>query len=238
MKNSITWVKAAKDYHNKTSEELVPFATALKNQLAIDPDVPASGIPAPLTIPIYTTNIGDLNTDVVARQTARSATLTSDELSKGSTLLHNTDILVNYIDSVCNQKFPGNIAQITTVFARFGLAPVGHGTNHKHIFRVLSVSGGSATIETPASGAGSVHHFRWSTDQVTWHQVKSTHKSTVTIINLPHDVRVYFQYDFTPPVGKGIYPTVDANAADYHWSSSISEVIPASTSTGNNPSPL
>ncbi len=239
MKNSITWVKASKDYHEKTSELLVPFATALKNQLAIDTDVPASGIPAPLTIPIYTTNIGDLNTDVVARQTTRAATLTSDELSKGSTLLHNTDILVNYIDSVCNQKFPGDVAHITTVFARFGLSPAGHGgTGHKHIFRILATAGGSATLEAPVAGVGASYHWRWSTDQVTWHPVKSTHKSTVIINNLPHDVRVYFQYDFSPPVGKGIYPTVSANADDFHWSSSISDVIKASTTTGNTPNPL
>jgi hypothetical protein len=235
MKNTITWVKAAKDYHEKSSEQLVPFGTALINQLAIDPDVPVAGIPAPLTPATYTTMISGLNTDVVARQTSRATTLTSDELSKGSTLIHNTDILVGYIDQVCNQKFPGNVAQITTVLARFGLTPVGHGTgSHKHIFRILSVAGGSATVEAPAEGAGSVHHWRWSTDQATWHQVKSTHKAVVTIINLPHDVRVYFQYDFSPPVGKGVYPTVDANAADVHWSSSISEVIPASTTTGNN----
>ena len=179
--------------------------------------------------------IAGLNTDVVARQTSHTITLTSDELGKASTLIHNTDILVNYIDSVCNQKFAGNVTQITTVLARFGLAPVGHGHgSHKHIFRVLATAGGSATVESPTHGAGSIHHWRWSTDQVTWKQVKSTHKAVVTIINLPHDARAYFQYDFSPPVGKGIYPTVSGPADDFHWSSSISEVIPASTTTGNS----
>ncbi len=238
MKNTIIWVKAAKDYHNKTSEQLVPFATALINQLAIDTDVPVGGMPAPLTTATYNTMIGGLNTDVVARQTTRAATLTSDELSKGSILLHNTDILINYIESTCNQKFPGDVAHITTIFARFGLSPVGKGHGHKHIFRILSVAGGSATIEAPAVGVGATYHWRRSTDQVTWHQVKSSHKSTMIINNLPHDVRVYFQYDFSPPVGKGVYPTASANADDYHWSSSISEVIPASTTTGNTLNPL
>ena len=234
MKNAITWVKAAKDYHEKTSELLVPFCTGLINQLAVDPDVPVGGIPAPLTVPIYTGMVSDLNTGIVARQTSRSATLTSDELDKGSILLHNTDVLVNYIDSVCNQKFAGDVPHITTVFARFGLTPVGHGTNHQHIFRILRVAGRSATVEAPTGGQGSLHHWRWSIDQINWIQVKSTHKATVTITNLPQDVRVYFQYDISPPVGKGVYPTVSANADDYHWSSSISEVIPASTSTGNS----
>jgi hypothetical protein len=72
MNKSITWVKASKDYHSKTDEQLVPFCTGLKNQLAIDPDVPATGIPAPLTIISYTGNITDLNTDLVARQTSRN----------------------------------------------------------------------------------------------------------------------------------------------------------------------
>ena len=235
MKNSITWVKAAKDYHEKTSELLVPFCTALINQLGIDPDVPVNGIPAPLNVAAYHSMITGLNTDIVARQTASSATLTSDEQSKASTLLHNTDILVNYIDNVCNQKFAGDVTHITTVLARFGINPVGHGTNHKHIFKVLSVGGGSATVESPSEGQGSVHHWRWSTDQADWKQIKSTYKSVVTIINLPVDVRVYFQYDFSPNAGKGVYPTVSANVDDFHWSSPISEVIPASTTTGNAP---
>ena len=234
MKNAITWVKAAKDYHEKTSELLVPFCTSLINQLAIDPDVPVGGIPAPLSVATYNPMVSGLNTDIVARQTTRSTTLTSDELSKSSTLLHNTDILVNYIENVCNQKFVGDVPHITTVFARFGLTPVGHGTGHQHIFRILRTGAGSATVEAPAEGVGSLHHWRWSIDQLKWIQVKSTHKSIVTIINLPQDVRVYFQYDFSPPLGKGVYPTTSANADDYHWSSAISEVIPASTTTGNS----
>ena len=233
MKNAITWVKAAKDYHEKTSELLVPFCTGLINQLSIDPDVPVGGIPAPLTVSIYTGMISGLNTNIVARQTTKSITLTSDELSKTSTLLHNTDILVNYIDNACNQIFAGDVPHITAVFARFGLTPVGHGTGHQHIFRVLRTGPSSATLEAPTGGPSSLHHWRWSTDQINWKQVKSTYKATVTITGLPQDVRVYFQYDISPPVGKGIYPTVSANLDDFHWSSSISELIPASTSTGN-----
>jgi len=230
MKNSITWVKASKDYHEKTDEHLVPFATALKNQLAIDTDVPASGIPVPLTLTIYTGNITDVNTDVVARQTTNSTTLTSDELGKRGILQHNTDILVNYIDNVCNQKFPGNETAIATVFARFGLIPTGKGGSHKHIFEVLEAAVAKVTLQCPSNGEGSVYHWRWSTDQVKWNLVKSTHKSTVTIIDLPTDVRVYFQYDVTPPTGRGVYPSVNANATDYGWSDSISQLIPKSTS--------
>jgi hypothetical protein len=233
MNNSITWVKASKDYHSKTDEQLVPFCSGLSNQLAIDPDVSAAGIPAPLTIISYTGNISDLNTDLVARQTSRAASLTSDELNKAGILLHNTDILVNFIDNLCNQKFPGNVSHITTVFARFGLLPVEHGGGHKHIFRILQVAGGNSTIESPSGGPGTLYHWRWSIDTINWKQVKSTHKSTVTIHNLPQDTRVYFQYDTSPAVGRGTYPLVSANADDYHWSSSISEIIPASTTTGN-----
>jgi hypothetical protein len=161
--------------------------------------------------------------------------LTSDEVNKAGILLHNTDILVNYIDNTCNQKFAGNVTQITTVFARFGLSPTSHGTGHKHIFRILQVGGGSATVQAPSAGDGTLYHWRWSIDQLTWIQVKSTHKSTVVINNLPHDLRVYFQYDTSPGTGRGIYPIVSANVDDYHWSSAISDVIPASTSTGNSP---
>jgi len=236
--NTITWVKASKDYHEKKDTELVPACTAIINQLAIDPDVPVAGIPAPLTVAIYTGMITALNTDVVARQTASAITLTSDEIGKMSTLIHNTDILVNYIDNVCNQKFPGNVTQITTVFARFGLTPTGHGKGGKHTFRILSVGAGSATIETPASDAGSTTHFRWSLDQTTWTIIKSAHKSTAIITGLPMDKRVYFQYDTSEAVGRGVYPTISATGDDYHWSNSISEVIPASTTTGNSPNML
>ena len=37
----------------------------------------------------------------------------------------------------------------------------------------------------------------------------------------------YFQYDVTPPVGKGRYPVVNASENDYSWSDPISELIPA-----------
>ncbi|MHB8260626.1 MAG: hypothetical protein ACYDCN_11980 [Bacteroidia bacterium] len=231
MKNSITWVKASKTYHEKTPELLLPFCVSIRNQLAVDTDVPVAG--SPITLPIYDGMINDLNLDVVARQTSRSTTLTSDELHKASILLHNTDIIVNYIDSVCNQKFPGDITQIETVFARFGLTAVGHGTGHKHIFKIVKVGPKSATLQAPASGQGSTTHFRWTVDQVKWTILKPNHKAEVTIINLPGDVRVYFEYDYSPPVGKGVIPIVDASGDDYHWSSAISEVIPASTTTGN-----
>jgi hypothetical protein len=231
--NSITWAKASKDYHEKTDGAFVTFGTALSNQLAIDPDVPASGIPAPLTIALYNTSIGNLNTDVVARETSKSTTLTSDEIGKRGIAQHNTDILVNYIDSVCNQKFPGNVNQITTVFARFGLTVTDHGTHHKHIFEVLRADVAEVTLQCPTGGQGAIHHWRWTTtpaNAASWKQTKSTHKATVTIKDLPTDVRVYFQYDTTPAVGKGAYPTVSANATDYGWSDSISQLIPSSTS--------
>jgi hypothetical protein len=231
--NSITWAKASKDYHEKTDGAFVTFGTALSNQLAIDPDVPAVGIPAPLTLALYNTSIGNLNTDVVARETTRAATLTSDEIGKRGIVQHNTDILVNYIDSVCNQKFPGNVNQITTVFARFGLSVSEHGKGHKHVFQVLDTDVAQATLQCPSEGDGTTYHFRWTTtpaNPASWKQTKSVHKSTVIIKNLPTDVRVYFQYDATPGTGRGVHPSVDANATDFGWSDSISQLIPSSTS--------
>jgi hypothetical protein len=231
--NTITWAKASKDYHEKTDREFVTFGTALSNQLVIDPDVPASGIPAPLTLALYNTSIGNLNMDVVARETSKSTTLTSDEIGKRGTVQHSTDILVNYIDSVCNQKFPGNVNQITTVFARFGLTVTGHGKSHKHIFQVIDADVAKATVECPSAGEGAIYHWRWSitpTNAASWKQTKSTHKSIVVITDLPMDVRVYFQYDATPGLGRGVHPSVNANATDFGWSDSISQLIPSSTS--------
>jgi hypothetical protein len=233
MSNSITWAKASKDYHEKKDGAFVTFGTALSNQLAIDTDVPASGIPAPLTLAIYNTAIGNLNTDVVARETAKSITLTSDEIGKRGIAQHYTDILVGYIDQVCNQKFPGNVNQITTVFARFGLSVNEHGKGHKHIFQVLHTDVGEATVQCPSGGDGTTYHFRWTTtpaNAASWKQTKSVHKATVTIKGLPTDVRVYFQYDTDPGTARGVNPTVDANGTDYGWSDSISQLIPSSTS--------
>lgn len=227
MKNSIIWVKSLREYHDYTPEKFVPFCTSVKNQFGIDPDVPASGIPLPLTIAIYTGYISDVNTDIIARQNSKSTTLTADEHGKVGILLHSTDLLVGYIDSASNQKFPGDVTKITAIMARFGLKPAVHGKVQEHVFNVLSVAGSSATLQCPTAGDGSNYHWRWSADQKIWIQVKSTHKSTVTITNLPHDVRVYFQYDVSMPVGKGKYPVVSANADDFHWSDAISELIPA-----------
>ena len=224
-KNSITWVRALREYHNYTPEQLVPFSTSLQKQLGIDTDVPASG--APVTAAIYNGQISDVNADLLQMQNTQSTQLTSDLNSKVSTLLFSTDLIVGYIESTSNQKYPGNVDKITTIFGRFGLSPATHAIAQQHIFNVMATDSGSATLQAPVSGMGSVYHWRWSQDQKTWIQVKSTHKSTVIISKLPQDVRVYFQYDFSPPLGKGTYPTVGANADDFHWSDSISELIPS-----------
>ena len=227
MKKKILWVKALRDYHDYSDEKLVPFGTSIKNQLGIDTDVPASGLPALLTVVIYLGYITDVNTDIIARQNSKSVTLTADEISKVSILLHNTDIIVNYIENTANQKFAGDENKITAIYGRFGLKVAGHGKGMRHIFKVLAVDSGSATLQCPAFGIGSTYNLRWSLDGKIWTQVKSTNKSTVTIINLPKDVRVFFQYDVTPPVGKGRYPVVSASENDYSWSDSISALIPA-----------
>ncbi|HEX7414200.1 MAG TPA: hypothetical protein VF411_09155 [Bacteroidia bacterium] len=53
---------------------------------------------------------------------------------------------------MCNQKFQGDITCFETVLTHFGLTTIGHGTHHKHIFRILKVAGGSAISEViPAS---------------------------------------------------------------------------------------
>jgi hypothetical protein len=228
MKNSIVFIRSARVYHDHSPEQIVPFGTTLSNEFAVDPDVNASGLPAGLTVPIYQGYISAVNTDILARQNTKSLSLTSDEHSKMGILVHATDLMVGYIDSAANSKYPGDELKIVTVLARFGLTPAGHGgKGHKHIFKVLETASGSATLEAPSFGEGSDYHWRWSTDQKTWTQVKSTHKSMVIINNLPHDVRIYFQYDVSMPVGKGKYPVVSALANDFSWSNMISEIIPA-----------
>ena len=227
MKKTITWFRALRDYHDYLPERLVPYSTTVKTQLGIDTDVPAAGLPLPLTVIIFLGYITDVNTDLLARQNSKSITLTADEISKVGILLHNTDIIVNYIENTANQKFPGDENKITAVYARFGLSVASHGKASKHNFKVLAVGSGSATLQCPAAGEGACYHSRFSIDEKTWIQVKSSHKSTFTINNLPKDVRVYFQYDVSQPAGKGRYPVISATANDYSWSDSISELIPA-----------
>jgi hypothetical protein len=223
--NSIPWIRALRDYHDNTPELLTPFCTSLQKQLGIDPDVPGGS--SPIGSAIYNGQIADVNGDILNMQNSTSTSLTSKLNADVSTLLHSTDLIVGFIDSTNNQKFPGNLDKITTILGRFGLKPATHGNPQQHKFNVLTTDSGSATLQAPVTGVGSVYHWRWSKDQNIWIQVKSTHKSTVIINNLPQDVRVYFQYDFTPPIGKSVYPTVSANADDFHWSDSISELIPS-----------
>jgi hypothetical protein len=228
MKNSLIWVRSKRDYHDHIPEKLTPFCSSLIKQLGIDPDVSASGLPAPITVSVYTGYINDVNADILARQNSKSLTLTSDEIHKVGILNHATDAVVGYIDNAVNLKYTGDLVQITTVLARFGLKPaITGGKGHKHIFKVLAKGSCSATLQCPSFGPGSCYHWRWSADGVKWNQVKSTDKSTVIINDLPKDVRVYFQYDVSMPVGKGKYYVVNALATDYSWSHSISELIPA-----------
>ena len=87
----------------------MPYSTTVKTQLGIDPDVPATGLPAPLTTTIYNGYISDVNTDLLARQNSKSITLTADETSKVGINHRNMKkfILLAYIillELGCNKK--------------------------------------------------------------------------------------------------------------------------------------
>src|ERR1035441_7185003 len=172
-KNSIPWIKALRDYHDNTPELLTPFCTSLQKQLGIDGDVPGGA--SPIGSAIYNGQINDVNSDILTMQNTQSTQLTSDLNSKVSTLLHSTDLIVGYIDSTNNQKFPGNLDKITSILGRFGLKPATHAIAQQHTFNVMNTDSGSATLQAPVSGKGSVYHWRWSQDQKIWTQVKSTH---------------------------------------------------------------
>jgi len=237
MATSLVWVKAQRaTYHDLAPEKLPIFCTTFKNQFATDPDVPASSITGALTLTIFGTQINDVNTVLLTHQTNKAKSITTDQSNKLDTLIHSTDTLVNQIENIANQKYPGNIAAITEVFNRFGLVPNEHGKGKKHVFRFKEKGVGYAVIETPSAGRSAIYHIRWSTDQKNWIILKSKSKSIVKVNNLPHDVRVYFQFDISYVAGRGKVPEVDANLADFAWSDTISDLIPGlrSSSTGIN----
>ena len=239
MATSLVWVKAQRaTYHELAPEKLPIFCTTFKNQFGIDPDVPASSITGPLTLTIFGNQISDVSNALLTHQTNKAKSVTTDQNNKVNTLLHGTDTLVNIIENTANQKYPGNIAAITEVYNRFGLEPVEHGKGRKHVFRFKEKGVGYAVMETPSGGRGAIYHLRWSADQKIWIILKSKNKSEVKVINLPHDVRVYFQFDISYPAAKGKVPEADANATDFAWSDTISDLIPGlrSSSTGINTS--
>jgi hypothetical protein len=238
MATSLVWVKAQRGYHDLAPEKLPIFCTTLKNQFATDPDVPASSITGPLTLTIFGAQISDVNAALLTRQSNKAKSITTDENNKVGALNHSADTLVNQIENIANQKYPGNIAAITEVYNRFGLVPAEHGKGKKHVFRFKEKGVGYAVIETPSAKKGAIYHLRWSIDQKTWIILKSKNKSIVKVNNLPHDTRVYFQFDVSYPAARGKVPEVDANAADFAWSDTISDLIPGlrSSSTGINTS--
>lgn len=232
MASSIMWIKCVRHYHELAGFDLVGSSTSIANQLAIDPDCPASGLPASLPIGTYNSQISAVNTDAVSRETSKSTSLTEDEKGKEAKLVMYTDVVVHYIESALNLKYPNNESAVISGLERFGLKPAEHGTGHKHIFKILEVGPGYVVIECPVGGAGCSYNLRWSGDEKTWTILKSNHKSKVKIINLPGDARAYFQFDISASTGRGIEPVIDAHQADFHWSGSISEMIPAIKSSG------
>jgi hypothetical protein len=227
------WVKAVRHYHDLIVGNLLLFVNGLVNQLNIDTDAPASGIPAPLTLTTFKSQISDVSTDAVARENSKAVSLTKDEEGKVGKLILSADVIVHYIESCLNQKYPNNEASVEAGLARFGLSKAEHGTGHKHIFKILEVGPGYVVIESPSGGAGACYHWRWSPDGKTnWTVLRSTHKSKIKIDNLPGDARAYFEFDVSAPTGKGVEPVVDAHAGDFHWSDAISEMIPAVKSSG------
>jgi hypothetical protein len=226
------WIKAVRFYHELEGFNLVGSSTSISNQLAIDPDCPASGLPASMPIGTYNTAISAVNTDALSRETSKTVALTADEKGKEAKLIMYTDVVVHYIESALNLKYPNNESAVISGLARFGLSVAEHGTGHKHIFKALEVGPGYAVIECPSGGQGVCYNFRWSPDEKIWTVLRSSHKSKVKIINLPGDARAYFEFDISTATGLGVEPVISAHADDFHWSGPISEMIPAIKSSG------
>ena len=221
------WVKAVRHYHDLVGFNLVGSCTSIANQLAIDPDCPASGLPASMPIATYNSAISAVNTDALSRETSKSTSLTEDEKGKEAKLVMYTDVVVHYIESTLNLKYPNNLSAVISGLERFGLSKADHGTGHKHIFKILEAGPGYVVIECPSGGQGACYHWCWSPDDKTFTILKSTHNSKVRISNLPGDARAYFKFDISAKLGKGVESVLDAHAGDYHWSDAISEMIPA-----------
>src|SRR5208283_2644276 len=155
MASSIMWVKCVRHYHDLIGFNLVGSCTSIANQLNIDPDCPASGLPASMPIATYNTAISAVNTDAVSRQISKAVALTEDEKGKEAKLVLYTDVVVHYIESTLNLKYPNNESAVTAGLERFGLKKTDHGTGHKHIFKVLEFGPGYVVIECPSGGTGS-----------------------------------------------------------------------------------
>ena len=113
------WIKAVRHYHDLEGFNLVGTCTSIANQLAIDPDCPASGLPASMPIATYNTAISAVNTDALSRETSKSIALTEDEKGKEAKLVMYTDVVVHYIESALNLKYPNNLIGCYIGFGTF-----------------------------------------------------------------------------------------------------------------------
>ena len=224
MKNVIKWFHVILGFKKLTPAELVPFCTANKNALTVDTDVLATG--SPVTMALYTTQIADVAAVIASRKTSSSKPLTADEHSKVNVLMNSTESIAHYIEIAANTKYPGDLNAITKIFARMGYSIKQHGARGPHVFEITNTEKGSATLRSPSAGTGAIYHYRWSADQKTWIQLRSTHESEVIISGLPSDTRVYFEVAVTLPAGKGSKQSLQANDTEIEWSSPISELIP------------
>jgi hypothetical protein len=222
MNNLIKWVHIALAFRKLTPEELVPLCTANKNALTSDTDVPAAN--SPVTMAVYGQQITDVSNVIASRKTSASKPLTADQHSKVNTLMNSAESIAHYIELTANNKYPGDVNTITKIITRLGFSVRGHGTHSAHVFEVVERAQGAATLRFPAAGPGAVYHIRWSADEKTWVQLRSTHESSVIINGLPSNARVWFEIATTMPSGGK--PTLQANDTEIEWSDPISELIP------------
>ena len=224
MKNVIKWVHIALGFKKLTPEGLVPFCTAIANELPTDADVPVSG--SPVTMLVFNKQIADVQNIIIVRQNSSSKTLTSDQHSKVSMLINSTESIAHYVEITLNNKYAGVVDKITTIINRIGYEVRQQGAHGTRIFEVVETAQGSATLRVPSAGLGAVYFWRWSGDGKTWSPLRATHETTIVINALPSAVKIYFEFAEILPAGKGKKRIIQANNDELEWSDPITTVIP------------
>ena len=224
MKNVIKWVHISLGFKKLSPEDLVPFASAIANELPTDADVPVAN--SPITMLVYGQQIADVQKIIADRQNVSSKNLTTEQNTKVSTLVNSTESIAHFVETTANNKYPGLVDKITTIINRIGYEVRQQGTHGARIFEVSVAGEKFVTLHVPLADNAAGYIFQFSpnpADANSWSKYIVWSKTQLTITDLQSGVNYGFRYAVVEVIkGK---TSVSANSLEPIWSDTITSIV-------------
>jgi hypothetical protein len=221
MKKVISLARIVFNFATMNVNDLLQFALGIEGTIAIDPDI---HIDAATQLELHN-DIAAVQLIVTSRQTDKAVTLTRAEQIKVTNLIITLGTIAHLVQDGANKIAAGVTAAAEVIIVRIGYKLIVIGVKAGRSFEVVSVGKNKASIRIKRLAKGTIYHWRWSLDQITWFRITDTGVCTVTMINLTGGKDCFFQQATTAPTGAN--PEIDATVTEPNWGDTIHETIPS-----------